>query len=185
MDGNLIIQTLEYVEKKWNDYLSPIVFVREYEGGVMLRMGKFKKYLKPGINFKWPYPFREAHKTLIKSQTLSVEVSVTTSDNKTITLEVIIEYEITDVKLWLLEANDAETNLTDLLKGFSTDVLVDESYEEINKKTIKTKIKNKLNEQIGYLGVKVNKVLFGKNVLTRNITISGIQFPRKDSSNAI
>lgn len=174
MDSNFLIQALEYLENKWSIYLSPFIFVRSFESGVMLSMGKYIRTLKTGINWKFPYPFNEAHLCLIKPETIHAEVTITTSDNKTLSIKVIGEYEITDAKNWILEANDAGTNIKDLLEGYSADILVDSTSEEINKKGIKTRIKNKLNEEVEPLGAKFNKILFGKNVITRSISLSGL-----------
>jgi regulator of protease activity HflC (stomatin/prohibitin superfamily) len=178
MDGNFLIQSLEWVQTKWNDYISPIILVRHYEGGILLSMGKFQRVLKKGINWKLPYPFNEAHKCLVKPETLSVDVTITTSDNITRSVEVIGEYEVEDVRKWILEANDAFSNVRDLLKGYSEDVLSDSSSEEINKKPIKTKIKGKLNEGVSSLGAKFNRILFGKNVITRSLSVSGISLSK-------
>lgn len=176
MDGNFVIQSLEWLQNKWDNYISPIVLVRDYESGVILWLGKYSHTLKKGINWKLPYPFNEAHKCLIRPETTSVEITVTTSDNKTFSLEVIGEFEIENAQKWLLEANDALTNVRDMLKGYSVDVLSDASSEEINKKPIKTKIKNKMNEEVAPIGAKFNKVLFGRNTITRSISLSGIDF---------
>lgn len=175
MDSNFLIQALEYLENKWSVYVSPFVFVREYESGVMLKLGKYQKTLKTGINWKWFYPFNEAHKCLIKPETIHAEVTVTTVDGKTFSLEVIGEYEIRDARKWMLGANDAFTNMFDLLKGHSAEVLVDINSDEINKKGIKTKIKNKLNEEVDSMGAIFTKILFGKNVSTRSLTLSGLK----------
>lgn len=174
MDGNFVIQSLEWIQNKWDNYLSPIVLVREYEGGIVLNLGKFGRYLKKGINWKFPYPFNEAHKAYIKPETISEEITVTTMDGKTLILEVIGEFEIVDVKNWLLNSNDSFTNVVDLLKGYAADVSTDHTSEELNKKPVRTKIKNKLNEELGELGARFNKILFGKIALTQSFSISGV-----------
>lgn len=182
MDGNFVIQSLEWLQTKWNDYISPIILVRHYEGGVLLSLGKYQKNLHRGVNWKFPYPFNEAHKCLIKPETISVDVTITTIDNRTLSIEVIGEYEVEDVRKWILEANDAFSNVRDLLKGYSEDVLSDSSSEEINRKPIKTKIKGKLNEGVNSLGAKFNRILFGKNVITRSLSVSGISFSKSSEA---
>lgn len=182
MDSNFLIQALDYLENKWTVYLSPFVFVRSYESGVLLLLGKYRRTLKTGINWKFPYPFNEAHTCLKEPETIHAEVTITTSDNKTLNIKVIGEYEITDPRIWILEANDAATNIKDLLEGYSADILVDSTSEEINKKGIKTKIKNKLNEEVSTLGARFNRILFSKNVITKSISLSGLD---QKNTNAI
>jgi len=179
---NFLIQTLEWLQSKWNNYVSPMIIVKEWEGGVILQLGKFNRVLNRGVNWKWPFPFNEAHKCLIKPETISVDVTITTLDGRTLSVEVVGEYEVVDVRLWLLEANDAPSNVRDLLKGFSEDVLSDSNSEEINRKPIKTKIKGELNRGVVGLGAKFNRILFGKNVITRSISLSGVSNPKDGTS---
>ena len=179
---NFLIQTLEWLQSKWNNYVSPMIIVKDWESGVVLRLGKFHRYLNKGVNWKWFFPFEEAHKCLIKPETISVNVTITTLDGKSLSVEVVGEYEVKDVKLWIIDANDAPSNVRDLLMGFSEDVLSDSNSEEINKKPIKTKIKNKLNEGVKGLGAEFSRILFGKNVATRSISLSGVEMQREISS---
>ena len=52
LDG--FIKLLEWIGEKWRDYLSPIIILRDYEAGVLLRIGKYRKNLKVGLNWKVP-----------------------------------------------------------------------------------------------------------------------------------
>ena len=60
-----ILRIIEWLIEKLKDYVSPIVILRCYESGVLLRLGTYKKELKEGINWKIPL-IDEAH-TIIKT----------------------------------------------------------------------------------------------------------------------
>ena len=53
IDG--LIKFFEWIIEKGIDHFSPIFIVSEYESGVLLRLGKYKKNLSVGINFKIPF----------------------------------------------------------------------------------------------------------------------------------
>lgn len=178
MGENFIIQLLQWLLTKWNDYISPMLIVRTYEGGVLLKWGQLDKKLHKGINWKLPYPFHEAHKCLIKAETLSEEITVTARDGNTLQIQVKAEYEVVDEAKWILDANDAFSNVKDLLGGFAADVCTDHTFEELNRKPVKTEIKNVLNDKLQKYGIKFNYILFSKLAITRSISLSGVGSPK-------
>lgn len=177
MDGNFVTQSLEWFQTKFGVYIAPAYLVREYEAGVLLLFGKYKKNLRKGINWKLPWPIHEAHKCVTKPETIVAEVVVTTIDSKTLSIEAKGEYEIIDERKWLLGANDALSNVKDLFTGWVGDFAVDCSFDELIKKPVKTRIKNKLNEELLAYGVKFNRILFSKISHTVSISLSGFKSP--------
>lgn len=169
LDG--LIRLIEWVFEKGKDYITPVFVIREYESGVLLRMGKYKKDLQPGINFK--IPIIDAIHTVNKMvDTFHVAaVDITTLDSKQVSVEPIIKFEIVDPRKYLIEVNDASSNLHDIARGIIADYLTDCEWEEIKKKTTLTEIKNKLKGECDEMGVKVFKVYFGRVVTTRMFTV--------------
>jgi regulator of protease activity HflC (stomatin/prohibitin superfamily) len=82
VDG--LIKFFEWIAEKGIDYLSPIFIVRDFESGVLLRLGKYKKDLSVGVNFKFPL-IDEIYKVVRTIDTFHVNpVNITTLDNKRI-----------------------------------------------------------------------------------------------------
>ena len=50
----MIERLIDIIVGVW-DELVPVVVVDAYEAGVILRLGKYHKDLKPGLNFKVPF----------------------------------------------------------------------------------------------------------------------------------
>jgi hypothetical protein len=98
-------------------------------------------------------------------------VSVTTTDGKTISVGVIIEYEITDVKKYFLDVNEAQSNAHDITRGLVADYLSDCEWIDVKKKTTLTQIKNKLKPQMESMGMNVTQVMFGDIVQSKVFTI--------------
>lgn len=169
LDG--LIRLLEWLGDKWETNLAPYCIINDYEGGVLMRLGKFHKELKTSWNWKIPL-VDSIITTNIKTNTFEIQnVNVTTSDNKTITVSGVIEFEITDVKSYLIDYNDSDTNVVDLAKGIISNYLTDCEWEDIKTKPTLTKIKNKLKNRFSEMGVDVKDFMFGSISTTRTFTL--------------
>jgi len=169
LDG--LIRFFEWLVEKGIDYISPIFIVRDYEIGVMLRLGKYKKNLKVGINFKIPL-IDEIHSVIRTVDTFHVApVDITTLDNKQVSVEPIVKFEIIDPKKYILDTNEAAGNIHDVTRGIIADYLTDCDWEEIKKKTTLTRIKNALKNECDDMGLIIHKVYFGRIVTTKMFTV--------------
>lgn len=171
MDSNFLIQSLEWIQTKWNDYISPIVLLRKYEGGVILKWGDYGRTMKTGINFKWPYPINESHKCLVKPETIETRpFTVTTKDNIPVVMTLIGCYIINDPHKWITEANDAGSNLYHHMIAIGSDYITDMDWSELKDKTSYTPIKKKLNKEVDYLGA--NFILLGYGSICKTLAVS-------------
>lgn len=169
MEG--LIRLFEWIGQQWREFISPFVILRCYEGGVLLRLGKYKHNLKLGLNWKIPF-IDEIHTAIVTVDTFNVlPIAVTTKDGKQVSVEPIVKFDIPDVKKYLLEANDAASNLRDVSRGTIADYLTDVSWEELSDKKTFTAIKNALKKECDDLGVNIHKVYFGRIVNTKMYTI--------------
>lgn len=166
-----LIRIFEWIAEIWRDYLSPVLVLRCYEGGVLLRLGTYRKNLKEGINFKLPL-IDEVHVVITTIDTFHISpVDITTLDNKQVSVEPIIKFDITDPKKYLVDVNEAAGNIHDIARGIIADYLTDCTWDEIKKKTTLTAIKNALKKECDDMGINIYKVYFGRIVTTKMYTI--------------
>ena len=169
LDG--LIKFFEWIAEKGTDYLSPIFIIRDFESGVLLRLGKYKKNLSIGVNFKIPL-VDEIYKVIRTIDTFHVNaVNITTLDNKQVSVEPIVKFDIVDPKKYLLEANETAGNIHDIARGIIADYLTDCEWEDIKKKTTLTRIKNALKNECDDMGINIHKVYFGRIVTTKMFTV--------------
>ena len=169
LDG--FIKLLEWIGEKWRDYLSPIIILRDYEAGVLLRIGKYRKNLKVGLNWKVPI-IDEIHTVIWTVDTFHVApVDIVTLDGKQVSVEPIVKFDIIDPKKYLWEVNNGSDNLHDITRGVIADYLTDCEWEDIKQKKTLTAIKNALKSECDELGVKIYKIYFGRIVTTRMFTV--------------
>jgi regulator of protease activity HflC (stomatin/prohibitin superfamily) len=169
LDG--LIRLLEWLGNKWESSVTPYFIVAEYEEGVLLRFGKYKKNIVAGSNWKFPF-IDYTLSTNIMTNTYAISnVNITTLDSKTITISAVLEIDIFDVKAYLIDTNDADTNAADLARGIIADYLTDCTWDEVKDKKTLTKIKNKLKPEFAQMGINVNKLFFGDIAITRTFTL--------------
>jgi regulator of protease activity HflC (stomatin/prohibitin superfamily) len=100
------------------------------EGGVFLRMGKYKKSIGPGLYFCFPI-IDEIHKLDITPQVINLpNQSVTTRDSKTLAISGAVEYSIYDARKALLEVQNFDASLQNLSMGIIGDYIKQRMYEE-------------------------------------------------------
>ena len=166
-----LIRIFEWIAEIWRDYLSPVLVLRCYESGVLLRLGKYNRNLKEGINFKIPL-IDEVHIVISTIDTFHISpVDITTIDNKQVSVEPIIKFDITDPKKYLVDVNEAAGNIHDIARGIIADYLTDCTWDDIKKKTTLTAIKNALKKECDDMGINIYKVYFGRIVTTKMYTI--------------
>lgn len=169
LDG--LIKLFEWIGEFWRESVSPIVILKTYEAGVLLRLGIYKHDLKEGVNFKIPLIdlIHTANKAI---DTFHVSpVDITTLDGKQVSVEPIIKFDIVDPKKFLLDVNNGSDNLHDISRGIIADYLSDCNWDDIKERKTLTAIKNALKSECDELGVKVYKVYFGRIVTTKIFTV--------------
>jgi len=171
MGENFFSKIFEWLWDLAERYILPFCMIRDYEAGVVLFLGKYQRTLKKGLNFKWPL-LNESLTCLVKPETIKTPiVTITTKDNKTVSISFIGRYEVFDERKFLIEANDAQSNVVHELLMAGCDYLTDCTWQEIVEKPSYTKIKNKANSKMEYLGAKFSEIGFGDNCITRPISL--------------
>lgn len=169
---NFFIKLLDWAWDLCERYILFWIIVRDYEAGVVLLFGKYHYTLKKGLNFKFPL-VNESLTCLIKPETLELRpMTIQLKGDKIISITMVGGYEVKDERKFLLEANDAASNIPHHFMSVASDYITEASFEELIEKTTPyTKIKNKLNEKVKYLGVEFFMVGYGSICKTRPISL--------------
>ena len=126
----MIDKLLELLTSIWT-YLIPFAVVMESNEGILLRLGRFKKVLKPG--FYWKIPFADhimTHHIVWQTMNLHPQ-SLTTKDGKGIVLKGIIKFRVFDIKKFLLEVWDSTDAIGDMCMGIIRDEAMNHKWLEI------------------------------------------------------
>lgn len=164
-----IFELIRWVWEQFEHYIFPFTIIHIYERGVILTWGKIPKLLMPGLRLKAPF-IQTVFTATITIDTLEIKpVLVTTKDGKTILVKPIVEFSISDPVKWLIETNEAKSNLHDISGGVVSDYLTDIDWEECKMKTTLTKVKNKLQNKSTQIGATIHSVSFASMSLARVI----------------
>jgi membrane protease subunit HflK len=123
-----------------------------------LRMGKFKRVVKPGLNFKISF-FDQIITTPVITQTINLSPqTVTSEDDKSVVLSSIVRYHIHDVEKFLLGVMHANDALIDTTQGIIRDVV--EGCKWIDLYDLGSVVIPEVNEQVVKWGITVEQVSF-------------------------
>lgn len=124
--------------------------------GVRILFGKNPIELKPGFHFVWPFEIHNIKTCIVEPEWISaMAVHITTKDLKTISVAPTLKYRIINAIAWLYEVNDAPSNLHEVVRLCTADVLTDCEWAECTTKPIWTKIKNKIKDKTKDLGIEI------------------------------
>ena len=163
----------------WWIELKPLVIIRDYEEAVLLRFGKFKRLLKPGIHFKIPM-FDEVIDQHVVVTTLSLDAqSLYTKDKQNIVVKGLIKYKIADVKTFLLEVYDAQDAISDMSQSIIKNVIMSMSLEECTDMELDNTLTKKVRVEARKWGVEVQQVTLTDIAPIRSIRLINDNFVNK------
>jgi len=142
----------------WAEYLLPIGIIADYQEGVLLRWGKFKRVLKPGRYFKYPLidQVMEQHITVT---TLSLPAqSLYTQDKTNIVVKGVIKYKIADIKVFMLEVFDATDAIADMTQAIIKEVIINSTLDNCLGNEIDNTITKKARVEAKKWGVEIKQV---------------------------
>jgi len=157
-----LIETL--TDKFW--LLSPFVVLNQYERGVLLRWGLFKRVVEPGPCWKWPV-MDEVLTTEYIQQTLSTQSqTLTTRDGVSVTLSAVIQYEIDDVRRYLLDVYEGEDAISDNVIAAIEYNVGRSYYEDLSNVTLRGKVLARVRRNVKEYGVGVKWLAFADKTKT-------------------
>jgi len=89
--------------------LNCFVLVTEQQRGVVLRFGQFARIMQPGPNFKLPWPIETVTKVAATQiKTFSETVPVLTRDENIVSVEINVQYRVSDAQRYLFGSREAD-----------------------------------------------------------------------------
>lgn len=171
----MLDKLIEVIVTFIHDFL-PFKIVDQWEKGVHLSFGKFKKVVYPGLNWKIPF-FDKIWVTPVITQTVNLKPqTVTSSDDKSVVLTSILRYHIDDVEKFLLGVMHANDVLVDTTQGIIRDIVEDTTWDDLVDLT--NRVTPKVNKEVKKWGIHVELISFpdlGEIQTMRIITDGGFK----------
>lgn len=162
----------DFIAATW-EWLIPWVIIDAYEEGVILRFGKFNRAIKPGLRFMLPFGIEVCkYETVVRQTSYLDPQSLTSEDGKSVTIAGILTFTIVDIKKFLLDIDDGETDVQNMCYGVISDCVeytpwINIREAQFNKDVLK-KCRSLCRE---FCGVKLLDVKWSDKAIARNLRL--------------
>ena len=151
-----------------------ITFVDEWEEGVVLQAGKFRRVLKPGWRLHLPFGIDEIYVMNVRLDAMELDEQVlTTLDGVKIVVRVVLMWSIFDIKKCTLDVDNAEETLQDIAVGFVQEIVEEYEWKDVQTKSFRTELKKRIQHQARKWGMAVPTVKLKDLAETRVYRIFG------------
>jgi regulator of protease activity HflC (stomatin/prohibitin superfamily) len=148
---------LDLIISIW-DKITFYVIIKQYQQGGLMRYGKLKKILDPGIYFKIPIIDEiDCYHVLTTAMTLEAQ-SLTTVDDKEIVVKGVIKYKTSDLSKFFTEVYDAVDAISDVSMGIIKNVISKKTWQECREETLDNEITKKVRVEARKWGIEVEAV---------------------------
>ena len=153
----------------------PFFIVNEYERGLILRWGKYKRHIEPGLGMKWPFA-DELLTASIATETIQSKVqSLTTKDGKTITISLVIKYNVGEdkesIEKYLLKVRDVNDAIDDIAMSKAKTIIMSSTWEECKTNDIDNTISISTRREAKKWGINIDYIVLVELAESRNIRL--------------
>lgn len=146
--------------------------VDEYEQAVLLRLGRFKKVLKPGLHFIYPLRIDTVYKENVVQETQSVgSQSLTSLDGKSVLISAVLTYKIRDIRKYMLEVEDAAGVLEDSTYAVVADAIEEATWDQIRQPGFSAAVHKDIRTKAFRWGIEVISLQFSDKSLSKTLRL--------------
>lgn len=146
--------------------------VDDDEGAVVLRLGRYLETLEPGHHFIRPFYYdRVRIRRTAWDTTDLVAQSLTTSDDRAISISIALRHRIVDVRKALIDAGDFEQCLRDSSIGAVGELVAELTYDELRAITSRRKLTNEVRRQLAVWGIELDRVQISEFTRSRTFRV--------------
>jgi len=136
-----------------------ITFLDEWEEGIVLQAGKYRRTVGPGWWLHLPLGIDEIHVMNVKPDAMELDEQVlTTYDDDEIVIKVVLMWSIFDIKKCTLDVEDAADTLQQIAVGYVHDIVEETEWAEIRTKAFRSALKQSIQKQARKFGITVSQV---------------------------
>jgi modulator of FtsH protease HflK len=160
----------------WFDLLNPFVIIKQYQNGVHLRKGKYKRTLLPGLHLKFPL-IDEVIDQHVVTTTMSLPAqSLYTKDKHNIVVKTMVRYKIKDVKIFVLEIYDATDAISDTTQSIVKKLVVNRTLDECISNDLDSDLTRKVKTKVESMGVEIEQITLTDIAPIRSIRLINDNF---------
>lgn len=151
-----------------------ITVINEWEEGVQLRMGKFKRVVTPGWWLHRPFEIDVFFALNVKIAALELdEQALTTGDDQEIVVKGVLMWTIFDIRKALCDVENVEDTLGDIALGIIQGMVETQDWDYLRTEECRRDIKKKMQQQARKWGVSVSSFKWQSIVRARTYKVFG------------
>lgn len=145
-----------------------------YQMGVVIRLGKLNREIGPGWHALIPFGVDRAIEINTVTKTADLwPATLTLRDGTTISVSVVIRYNIRDVKKALLEVDHIMDAIKDSVSGYVSRTVRAATWEELQSPEFAELLPKECRRRAWKYGIEIEDVVLGDLCRTRPITLIG------------
>lgn len=169
--GPMLDKLVELLKQFWR-FLIFFDTMPEYEGGVVLRLGKYNRDAKPGWNWIWPFMIEKVLSTTVVAETMvTAPQSLLTKDGKALVISTVITFTKPDPKLFLLTINGGDRVIEDAAYGVISELIMKNSLVELGTMDVANELSIKMRRFAKRYGVEIQRVQIADFTVTRSLRL--------------
>jgi len=146
--------------------------IRDFEGGCILRLGKFHRMARRGWNWMIPFDIEECFFTTIVPETMIIgPQSLVTKDGKQVIASTVVTFKVIDPKTFLLEISGALQTMEDASYGAIATTIMTRTWQELCEMDISNEAAKAIRKQAKRYGVEVIQAQIADLTLSRSIRL--------------
>lgn len=151
-------------------HIIPWIVVEPYEGGVMLKWGKYRGPLAPGWNLKIPLVHTAMTTHTVPAPYQLDPQALTTQDGIQVTLRATVVYQVNDLHKYLLET-DGHALVLEVAQGIIAKQVSGYPWSEVHTSAFALATSLRIRRQSREYGALVKRVFFTDITRARPITL--------------
>jgi len=153
------------------DTALPWFIVREYEGAIVLVLGRYSRTLGPGIHFKGPF----ISEVLVENtnwDTMDSDFqSLTTKDGHNVVVSAIVKYRVVDVRTFVIDVENARSALCDIVAREIARVVLNTEWDGLRTQDIDKETTIVVRREAKKWGIEIDTVTLTNRAKIRTIRL--------------
>lgn len=142
------------------DRVSPFEVIKDYEGAVVLRFGRYTRTLAPGLHLKIPIVEEAILANTCVSTLRLPPQTLTTKDDVPVVVSAIVKYQIKNVRDYIMAIYDRQDVLADVTMGAIRMAVNGLVYADLVAQPPEDALRTSVRREVGRYGFDVLKVTF-------------------------
>lgn len=140
------------------DYLKMWWVIEQYNQGVVLRFGKYHRVVGPGFHWKLPFADYVMEHTIVPTTMRLYHQSLHTKDDKSVVIQAIIKYQVSDVETLLMKVYDPVDAIGDMTQSIIKNVIMGSTWQEVINPDLDNIITKKARVEAKKWGIEIIQV---------------------------